>query len=89
MEDTFQYFFTKFFNELIINEIGLTKSTFIQRIKNNSNLLFIRFSSIFPKFDLNYKNYSFFHSYNTLDKSEITNRNVNFNNNNNFECFFT
>jgi hypothetical protein len=57
-EETFEYFFSKFINNLIINDINLNFTFFKSRIMNNINLIFILFTNIFNKFDLNFKNFN-------------------------------
>jgi hypothetical protein len=55
-EKLFDYFFSKFINEIMSkNEIELDFDLFKTRAKNNINLLFLDFVVIFINFDLNFK----------------------------------
>jgi hypothetical protein len=55
-EKQFDYFFSKFINEIMSkNEIELDFDLFKTRAKNNINLLFLDFVVIFINFDLNFK----------------------------------
>ena len=54
-KNTFIYFYTKFINEIIINDIDINHVLFKFRIKNNININFLKFIVLFKKFDLNYK----------------------------------
>ena len=51
----FIYFFSKFINELCRNDIEIDYSFYKIRIKNNINLLFLKFVEVFVKFDLKFK----------------------------------
>ena len=54
-ERSFSYFFSKFINELCRNDIEIDYSFYKIRIKNNINLLFLKFVEVFVKFDLKFK----------------------------------
>ena len=56
-EETFKYFFSKLINNCFLDEIELNPNLFTARIKNNINLIFIKFVYTFQKFDLNYKKF--------------------------------
>ena len=58
-DDTFKCFFSKFLNKFCINDLYFNRSIYEIRTKNNTNLFFIKFVDVFPKFDLNYKNFFF------------------------------
>ena len=58
-ERVFAHFYSKFINNLIIDEIGLTPNTFDARIKNNVNFLYLKFVKTFEKFDLKFVNFDF------------------------------
>jgi hypothetical protein len=57
-ESTFEYFFVKFINSFLeADDLNLNFLFFKKRIFNNINLIYSKFITIFPKFDLNIKNY--------------------------------
>ena len=58
-ESTFNYFFPNLVNTLCKNDIFLDINFFNIRIKNNINLLVIKFIEKFSKFDINIKNFDF------------------------------
>jgi hypothetical protein len=51
---SFSIFFSKFINETCVNDIKLESLLFNTRIKNNINIIFLKFIKIFPKFDIIY-----------------------------------
>ena len=54
----FIYFFSKFINEIMTrDDIELNLQFYKARVKNNINLLFIDFVSIFTNFDLKFKTF--------------------------------
>lgn len=59
LKNSFQYFFPKFANILLINELSLKSETFKFRIKNNAINLVPVMRSNFDKFNLEYKVYNF------------------------------
>jgi hypothetical protein len=58
-ELTFSYFFTRFINLLLLDDINLRYSFFKTRILNNINLIFTKFIVSFPKFDVKNKNFDY------------------------------
>ena len=48
-ERTFSYFYTKFINNLLLNELSFKKSLFVARIRNNVNFHFLKFVKLFVK----------------------------------------
>jgi len=54
-ELTFSHFFLKFYNHFFSKICELSFSNFKQYLQNNINLLFVKFSDIFPKFNIFYK----------------------------------
>ena len=44
-EETFDYFYSKFINKFLIHDLNLEFSLFVQRIKNNINIPFLKFVS--------------------------------------------
>ena len=58
-ERVFAHFYSKFINNLIIDEIGHTKITFDARIRNNVNFLYEKFVKTFENFDLKFVNFDF------------------------------
>lgn len=53
-DDSFSVFFSKFVNEICLNDINIDFVLFKSRIMNNINLIFIKFNKLFPKFDVNF-----------------------------------
>ena len=53
-EKTFDYFFSKFINSFLLNELKFNFPLFCKRIENNINILFIKFCKIFSKFEIDY-----------------------------------
>ena len=58
-ESTFAFFFAKFVNNICVEDIHQRFSFFKSIIFNNINRLFLKFVSIFPKFDLINKNFDY------------------------------
>ena len=58
-KDSFPYFFAKFINEFILQDMCLKETTFNCRVKNNLNLYLFDFLRIFEKFDSKYKIFNF------------------------------
>ena len=56
---TFSFFFAKFVNEMVVKDIKQHFNFFNLIVYNNVSLLFIKFVSIFPKFDLVNKNFDY------------------------------
>jgi hypothetical protein len=56
-ENTFNYFFSKFVNELYSEDLLLGFNLFKIRVINNINCNFLKFIKTFEKFDINFKNY--------------------------------
>ncbi len=54
-ERTFAYCFTKLINNICIEDINLDFNFFKSRVKNNINIHFNKFVTLFVRFDLNYK----------------------------------
>jgi hypothetical protein len=55
MKETFGYFYTKFINNFILDELKFNQQLFINRVKNNVNLKINEFIKLFNKFDLDYQ----------------------------------
>ena len=49
-EATFDFFFVKFINNLLLNDLYINFNFFSKRIFNNINLLYTKFIKLFPKF---------------------------------------
>lgn len=56
-ERTFSYFYSKFVNHLLIDDLSLSEATFKNRIKINNNLLFLKFVDMFENFDIKFKHF--------------------------------
>jgi hypothetical protein len=56
---TFSHFFASFVNNMMVEDVKLDFNIFKQVILNNVNLLFSKFVSLFPKFDLYNKNFDY------------------------------
>lgn len=54
---SFHYFFSKFINQFLIQDMILSEATFKSRVKNNLNLFFVDYIATFNKFDLIYKKF--------------------------------
>jgi hypothetical protein len=62
-DDTFSVFFSKFVNEICLNDINIDSILFKNRIRNNINIIFIKFNKLFQKFDVNFiENYILYRS---------------------------
>ena len=59
LKDSFQYFFPKFANILLLDDLKLSSITFEARIRNNSNSLVQEMIKDFNKFNLEYNDYNF------------------------------
>ena len=59
MESTYTYFYSKFLNEFLLKDIQLEPSHFHRRVDNNINLYFIKFTRLFVKFDLNFRQFGY------------------------------
>jgi hypothetical protein len=51
-ESTFVYFYSKFINNFILNDLKINFYTFKKLLYNNLNNHFVKLCQIFPKFDL-------------------------------------
>ena len=56
-EKTFDYFYSKFINKFIIDDLKLEFNLFRTRINNNINIIFVKFCILFTNFDINYKQF--------------------------------
>lgn len=56
-QKTFDYFYSKFINKFLIHDLNLEFGLFVQRIKNNINIIFLKFCELFKNFDLVYNNF--------------------------------
>ncbi len=63
---TFSHFFASFITNMVVEDIQQRFSFFKTIIFNNINLLFLKFVSFFPKFDLINKNFDHLLSLNSL-----------------------
>ena len=59
-EKTFDYFYSKFINNFLIDDLKLEFSLYCLRIKNNINIIFLKLCKIFTNFDIFYKQFFIF-----------------------------
>jgi hypothetical protein len=54
-ENTFLYFYSKFINAFLLQDLKLSYSLFCRKVDHSINSMFLKCCNLFPKFDLNYK----------------------------------